>query len=81
MGNVRFEIDRTGVRALLQSGEMASILESHASAIAGRLPDGYEAESVMTATRAKVNIIAKTPKARADNSKNNTLLKALGGGA
>ena len=41
---------------------------------------GYEMEESETTQRAKVSIRASSVLARLDNSKNNTLLKALGGG-
>lgn len=80
MSDFRFELDTGGVRSLLQSGEMAGILAEYGSAMMGRLDDGYEMVSGQTSQRAKVNIRTATYKARRENSKNNTLLKAFGGG-
>ena len=80
MSSFKFELDREGVRELLKSEEMHSIINDCAQEILGRLSDGYEMKSGETEQRAKASVYAESIKARRDNSKNNTLLKALGGG-
>lgn len=80
MPNFRFELDREGVRELLQSKEMQEVLNAEAKNVLGRLPSGYGSTPGATEQRAKVTVGTRTKKAAADNKKNNTLLKAVGGG-
>lgn len=77
--NVKIELNRAGVRALLKSSEMQGLLLDHAEAIAGRAGDGYAAESAVLGTRAVASAYTENPDAMRDNLKNNTLLKAVRG--
>ena len=82
----KFKLDKAGVGKLLMSDEMRSVLDGYAGKVVGRAGDGYGSETVASVgrakpgTRLKAIVRAETPKARRDNSENNTLLKALGGG-
>lgn len=78
MGKFKFELNRFGVRELLQSSEMLEICRKEANAIKEKAGDGYEV-SVMSPGKTRVNasVEAKTVKARRDNAQNNTLLKAV----
>lgn len=80
MGKVTFKVNYSGVGALLKSSEMQNVLARYGDQVMSKLPAGYEMEISQTEERAKVRISAKSYLARLDNSKNNTLLKALGGG-
>lgn len=80
MSNFKFELNRAGVSELLKSAEMQSILSGYAEAVAGRAGDGVEVEVKAGKRRAYANIRAVSFAARLRNNKNNTLLKALGGG-
>lgn len=80
MANVRFELNRAGVKELLQSDEMTAVLQQEANKILGRLPHGYGTTAGETSQRAKVTVGTRTFDAARDNLQNNTLLKALGGG-
>ena len=82
MANVKFELNRAGVRELLTSSAMQNVLEQYGSAAVRRLGDGYEAVNGATAksVRAKCKVQATTFEARRDNLKNNTILKAVMGG-
>ena len=77
MSNVRVEMNYAGVRELLKSSEMKSVLDGYANSVMQQLDDGYEIEH-RTTDRAVVAIGAVTVKARVQNSRDNTLLKALG---
>lgn len=79
MGKVKFELNRAGVRELMKSNEMVSILEGYGSKALSSLGDGYEAETYQGSNRANVEVKAVTFKARRDNMKNNTILKAVRG--
>ena len=75
----RFELNSQGVRELLQSPEMMGICKEYASRAQSKLGDGYEVETYKMATRAVAKVQAETYKARKDNAKNNSILKALRG--
>lgn len=77
MSNVRVKLNYSGVRELLKSTPVKSMLNEYGQRVMDNLPAGYEIETVET-DRAVVKIHAATPKARIENSKNNTLLNALG---
>ncbi len=80
MGKVTFKVNYPGIGELLKSNEMRNVLAQYGDQVMSRLPSGYEMEESETTQRAKVSIRASSVLARLDNSKNNTLLKALGGG-
>lgn len=65
MGKVRIELNRAGVRELMQSPEMQKILIEQANAIAAE----SETETYIASTRAVVEV-------RGDDG-NNSLLKAV----
>lgn len=74
---VEFKLNRAGVRALMQSEEMQNVLQKSASAIRDRCGDGYEQDLRVGKNRANAQVWAETSKAKRDNSKNNTILKAV----
>ena len=77
MANVKFELNKDGVKQLMQSGEMMSICRDYANAAMASLGDGYEVSDMVGKTRVNVQITAATFKARKENLENNTILKAL----
>lgn len=79
MANFRFELNRAGVGELLKSKEMHKLMNETARDVLGRLDDGYGMSEGETSQRAKATVGTRTKKAAADNKKNNSLLKALGG--
>lgn len=80
MAKIRFELNRDGVAELMRSNEMQDVLAGYGKAVTSRAGEGYEGEAKVYKRRAAYNISATTAKARRDNLKHNTLLKALGGG-
>lgn len=77
--NVRFVLNLPGLNALMKSGEMQSILNSAANSIANSAGEGYEAVSAKPISFIAIaSVRAATYKARRDNNRNNTLLKAQG---
>ncbi len=80
-GKIRFELNRAGVRELLKSKEAETVCLEYANAISARAGDGYEVDTYIGKNRVNASVMAATYKARKDNYENNTLLKALGGGA
>ena len=81
MSKVKFELNKSGVRDLLRSNEMMSVCVDYANKVQGRAGDGYEVSTYVGANRVNASVSAATYEARKDNHENNTLLKALGGGA
>ena len=77
MANTRIVLNSAGVRSLLKSSEMQGVLKDHADAIKNRCGDGYETDLFVGKTRANASVRTKTSKAVKENSKNNTLLKAV----
>ena len=77
MSKARITLNKAGVRALLQSEEMMTMLRDRADSAAKMCGDGYESGSYVMPTRAVARVSAVTVKARLDNLKNNTILKAL----
>lgn len=75
----RFELNSQGVRELLQSPEMMDICKQYAIKAQSKLGDGYEVTTHTGKTRVNAQIKAETYKARKDNAKNNSILKALRG--
>lgn len=80
MKTCRFEINRSGVRALLKSSEIMKALDEHAATVEARAGRGYERSKYTGRNRANVAVVATSPKALKDNAKHNTLLKALKAG-
>lgn len=77
MANVKLELNREGVRELLRSSEMMDICSQLAENVAARAGDGYETSTYVGKNRVNASVKAETFRARYDNLKNNTLLKAL----
>lgn len=79
MSKVKFELDRAGVREMLQSQAAMSICKEYADSIRNGAGDGYEVSTYVGKNRVNASVRAATYEARKDNYENNTLLKALGG--
>lgn len=79
MAKTKIVLNKSGVRAILQSDEMKAICEEHANRALGRLGPGYTVSSMAGATRVNASIYAESTEAKRDNSENNTILKALRG--
>ena len=77
MDDVKIELNREGVRALLRSPEMLAVCKSHADAARARLGAGYTVTTRTGKNRVNARIAAETSDARRENAKENTILKAL----
>lgn len=77
MSKFKFELNRAGVRALMQSEEMQSILKSKADDALDSLGEGYKSDIHVGKNRANAMIYADTYQAKKDNLKNNSILKAV----
>ena len=76
---VKFQLNSEGVRSLLKSPEMMDICKSYATNAQARLGDGYEVTTMTGKTRVNAQIAATTIKAKRENAKHNTILKAVQG--
>lgn len=77
MSKMKFTLNRHGVAELMKSAEMQQILDEKATAIQERCGDGYEKDIHVGKNRANAMVSATSIKAKKDNLKNNTLLKAV----
>ena len=77
MSDFVFKLNRKGVAELMKSQEMQGVLKEHATTIKNRAGDGYEQDIYIGRNRANAMVKAETFKAKKDNSKNNTLIKAV----
>ena len=75
-----FELNYAGVGELLRSKEMGSVLSEYAGQVVSRAGTGYGYKLGQTGQRAKATVFTASHAAIRDNSENNSLLKALGGG-
>jgi hypothetical protein len=77
MSKIRFKLNRAGVRQLMQSEAMQTVLTDKATAIKNRAGDGYKQDVYVGKNRANAMVSAESFEAKRDNLKNNTLLKAV----
>ena len=77
MSKFKFKLNRQGVREFLRSEAMQQLLLQRATEIKNRAGDGYEVSTFAGKNRANATVKAATVKAKKDNKKNNTLLKAV----
>lgn len=80
MADAKFKLNLSGLNELMKSAEMQAVLNSAAGQIANAAGDGYEVEAAHPISFVSIAAVhARSFKARRENSKNNTLLKAAGG--
>lgn len=77
MPNVRIELNSSGVRELLRSEEMMAICKEHADKALSNLGEGYEVTTHTGRNRVNAEVAAVSYEAKLDNSRNNTILKAI----
>lgn len=77
MGNVKVVLNSKGIQEMLKSPEVADMCMQKAASALSRCGDGYETESRTYPERKGAVIKAVSYKAKQDNLKNNTLLKAV----
>lgn len=79
MAKVKVVLNKSAVRALLKSEEMMQICKDHAYSAKSKLGEGYSVSCKVGKNRVNASVGAVTPEARRENSKHNTILKAVGG--
>ena len=81
MSKVKIELNREGVKELMQSDEIAEVCYSQASKVqsmaSGMSGADYGLRKTKMKTRAAVNIYPNSKEAAKDNYENNTLLKCI----
>lgn len=77
MPKIKVKLNGAGVRELLKSPEMQTVLETKATQIVQSAGSGYEIDRYTGVNRVNVGIYPATKAARSDNYRNNTLLKAV----
>ena len=77
MSKVKIQLNSAGIRELLQSSEIMSVLEQEASSRAASLGPGYSVNTYVGRNRCNAEILAETEEAKQDNLDNNTLLRAI----
>lgn len=77
--HVEVELNRDGVRELMQSKEMLAICKGLAYDAAARCGSGFSVNTYKGKTRVNAEVFAETHSARRENMKHNTILKALRG--
>ncbi len=77
MAKNKFKLNYKGVGELMKSEPMQRVLKEKATSIKNRCGVGYEQDVYVGKSRANAMVKATTYQAKADNLKNNTLLKAV----
>lgn len=73
----KFELNREGVKELMKSKEMQDLISERAEQAVNRLGPGYKSNLNIGKTRVNANVFADSFKAKRENAKNNTILKAV----
>ncbi len=79
MGNVKFKLNKAGVREILKSEGVQGECRKVANDALTKCGEGYAVHDVNYPERAGASIAAINMRAVNDNNRNNTLLKAVGG--
>lgn len=78
MDKVKIELNSSGIRQLLKSEEMGQMLKQQAEQVRARCGSGYSTDLYQASSRVISGVFAETAEAAKQNSRENTLLKALG---
>ena len=78
MAKVKIELNSSGIRQLLKSEEMVQMLKQQAEQVRARCGSGYSTDLYQASSRVIAGLFAETAEAAKQNSRENTLLKALG---
>lgn len=77
---MEIKLNRTGVRQLLQSSEIAGELANRARRIATAAGEGHEVEVSVGRTRARAVVVTVTTEARLSEATHRTLTRAIDAG-
>lgn len=76
--NVRFELNLKGLNELMKSPEITEAVYEAGKAVAEAAGEGYAAEVHQARYISISNVYGETEKAKRENLRDNTLLKAVG---
>lgn len=79
MSKMRIELNHDAVRDLLRSEGAVKVCENEMKKARAKLDDGYEVTTYVGKNRCNASIKAVSAKAKQENLKNNTILKAVCG--
>lgn len=77
MSSLKIKLNRKSIAELMKSEEMQTVLNEYATKIRNRCGDGYEQDMYVGRNRSNAKVSAATYQAKADNLRNNTILKAV----
>ena len=77
MSNIRVELEHDNIQAFLRSADVMALVSGYAKEAAAQLGEGYAADESLQPTRAVASVYADTVKAKRENLKNNSILKAV----
>lgn len=75
---MRYKPNREGLRQVLASAEAASLVSTHAEALAAKCGDGFVASQRMGKVRQRAIVYADTWSAKHRDYKNNVMVRVLG---
>lgn len=78
MDKVKIKLNSSGIRQLLKSEEMGQMLKQQAEQVRARCGNGYSTDLYQASSRVIAGVFAETAESAKQNSRENTLLKALG---
>lgn len=77
MSSLKFDLNESGVRELMQSNEMINVLDEYAQGVIRKCSGNYETSSYVGKTRANVSVVTSDEKTFFKNLNDNEVLKAL----
>lgn len=77
MSKVKFELNRAGVREILQSQEIIDVLEGYADEVIRKCDGNYETSAMVGRNRANVSVMTSDSDTYYKNLNDNEVLKAL----
>ena len=80
MSNVTIKLNSSGIQKFLKDKAVKNLVAGEAKKIAAKANGEYKVATITLDTRCIATVEAADLSTRKDNYKNNTLLKAIGGG-
>lgn len=78
MADIKIELNHEGIKEMLRSEEAMAICEELANEARSNLGEGYIVTTHVGGARANASIFAESFRAKYENLKKNSILKALG---
>lgn len=80
MSNVTIKLNSSEIQKFLKDEAVRNLVADEANKVAAKASGEYKVSTITSGTRCIATVEAADPATRKDNYKNNTLLKAIGGG-